>query len=116
SLVPHATLSYPGTKEYTRDITYSTYIQNNSSQHVAAPSSSRFTFTPQNGSTGCPGQGPVNTNGPYGPGGPNYTISPTVCKPATYEAGDLYCSRIDLTGYNKGWVGPGGILADLKLD
>ncbi|HEX5744352.1 MAG TPA: hypothetical protein VFX84_02790 [Candidatus Saccharimonadales bacterium] len=108
TLVPHATLNYPGTKEYTRDITYSTYIQNNSSQHVAAPTTSKFTYTPYASGVGCPSNGPVNTNGPYGPGGPNYTISPTVCKPATYEAGDLYCSKIDLTGYNQGYIGPGG--------
>lgn len=108
-LEPHATLDY-ATAENPGPMTYSTYIINHGSAAATAPTQSTFYVKPYGGSVSNKA-GPVNTSGPYNPGGPDYTINPATFTPTSLNAGDQYCSEIDFTGgYNQGYVGPGGVV------
>lgn len=109
SLVPKAVAEATGTNENPGTINYNTSITNNGPAPVTAPTSSTFTSTPYTGPSQCANAGPVNTNGPYNPGGPNYIINPASCSPPQVSAGDQFCAEITFTGgYNQGYVGPGG--------
>jgi hypothetical protein len=115
TLEPHATLNYK-TAENPGPIGYNTYVQNNSAQAISAPSTSRFTSIPYGGGSSCSNVGPVNSNGPYNPGGPNYVIGPSTCNPPLFNAGDQFCTEINLTSFNQGYVGPGGDVKGQSLN
>lgn len=108
ALEPHATLDYDSNED-PGNVTYRTYIRNNSDSTVSAPTTSNFTQTPYGGGARCANVGPVNTSGPWGAGTDTNTMGPGNCNPTSVSAGDRYCARIEFTGgYNQGYVGPGG--------
>jgi hypothetical protein len=115
NLRPHASLTKPGSDENPGTLTYSTSIENqpNPGITVSAPQTSVFQRSP--GTNLVPGS-PNNTTGPFSPGNPpsNTTLSGLYNIP-TLVAGDEYCARVTLTGYNTGYIAAGGVVVDQQL-
>ena len=103
NLTPVASMS--GDDEQPVSVSYTTGI-NNSSASVSAATTSEYYVLPAGSSVHSSKAGPSSTSGPW-PTGATNTMNATSAVNFAFAAGVQFCSQIDLTSINQGWVGPG---------